>query len=254
MKPEVIAHRGDSGERPENTLSAFASALDLGVPAIELDVQLTRDGQLVVLHDGTLDRTTSGTGPVADGTLAEIRALSAGYRERFGAAFASERVPTLVEVLDLARGRARVLVEIKGSAAGGGDDRLERSLVASVRDAGMAGDVALICFDGAALAACRTHAPQLMRGLLAHDGDGGRLVAAARALECALVLPWKEMLDDQLCSTARAAGLGVATWVVDQVEELEELARFDLDGVGSNRPGALLSYLASRAAREMPRP
>jgi len=254
MKPEVIAHRGNSSERPENTLAAFESALDLGVPAIELDVQLTRDGRLVVLHDATLDRTTSGAGPVADRTLAEIRMLSAGYRELFGRDFAAERVPTLAEVLDLTRGRARVLVEIKGSAAGRGDDRLERSLVEVVRDVAIAGDVALICFDAAALAACRAHAPELMRGLLTREADARRLVSAARALECAVVLPRKDVLSDELCSAARAAGLGLATWVVDQPEELETLARFDLAGVGSNRPAALLSYLSSSTVREMPRP
>lgn len=253
MTPQVIAHRGNSSERPENTLAAFASALDLGVTAIELDVQLTRDGHLIVLHDPTLDRTTNGTGPAADRTLAEIRALSAGYGDLFGEAFASERVPTLAEVLGLARGRSRVLVEIKGSVAGRGGDRLERSLAGTARETGVAGDLMVISFDPASLAACRAHAPELERGLLAHDGPGERLVAAARALDCALVLPHKEMLSDELCSAARAARLALATWVVDEPEELEGLARYDLAGVGSNRPGALLSYLSSRAA-EAPRP
>src|SRR5262249_8823673 len=75
--PLVIAHRGDSAHRPENTLAAFASALEVGAELVELDVQLTADGHVVVIHDATLDRTTSGRGPVVERTLAEVRALSA---------------------------------------------------------------------------------------------------------------------------------------------------------------------------------
>ncbi|HEY7924868.1 MAG TPA: glycerophosphodiester phosphodiesterase family protein, partial [Vicinamibacteria bacterium] len=111
--PLVIAHRGDSAHRPENTLAAIAGALELGVSAVEIDVQLTRDGRVVVMHDSTLDRTTSGRGDVRQLSLAEIRALSAGYPSRFGTAYQGEHVPTLAEVLSLVRDRARTLIEIK---------------------------------------------------------------------------------------------------------------------------------------------
>src|SRR3990172_9877913 len=97
MAPVVIAHRGASGSCPENTLAAFRRAAALGADMIELDVQLTRDGEVVVIHDWTLDRTTSGTGPVRACSLAELRRLDAGAW--FDAAFAGERVPTLGEVL-----------------------------------------------------------------------------------------------------------------------------------------------------------
>ena len=80
----LIAHRGDSAHRPENTLSSFLRALEVGADNVELDVQLTRDGRLVVIHDATLDRTTTGQGPVASHGFEEIRALSAGYPAQFG--------------------------------------------------------------------------------------------------------------------------------------------------------------------------
>jgi len=111
--PIVIAHRGDSAHRPENTLAALAGALELGVSAVEIDVQLTRDGRLVVIHDSTLDRTTNGRGDVRQMTLAEVRAVSAGYPSRFGDAYRGEHVPTLAEVVTLLRDRARILIEIK---------------------------------------------------------------------------------------------------------------------------------------------
>ena len=135
--PLVIAHRGDSAHRPENTLAAFAGALELGVSAVEIDVQLTRDGRVVVMHDPTLDRTTSGRGDVRQLSLAEIRALSAGYPSRFGTAYQGERVPTLAEVLALLRDRARTLIEIKtesvtDDATGG----VEALTIAEIRRAG----------------------------------------------------------------------------------------------------------------------
>jgi glycerophosphoryl diester phosphodiesterase len=116
LPPLVIAHRGDSAHRPENTLAAFAGALELGVSAVELDIQLTRDGHVVVIHDPNLERTTSGRGDVRGMTLAEVRAVSAGYPERFGSDWAGERVPTLAEALALLRDRARALIEVKAES------------------------------------------------------------------------------------------------------------------------------------------
>jgi glycerophosphoryl diester phosphodiesterase len=248
MPPLVIAHRGNSSERPENTLAAFASALELGAPMVELDVHLTRDGEVVVIHDDTLDRTTSGTGAVAERSLVEIRGLSAGYAQRFGQAFVAESVPTLVEVLDLLRGRAGVLIEIKKAPAETGNDRLERATIAALRSARFDQDAAIISFDRATLAACRELESSVPRGLLAHSGEPASLVAAARALDCALLMPEKGLLGDELGPLCARAGLKLATWVVDDPADLDALAHLDLAGVGSNRPGLLLAHLAERAA------
>ena len=111
--PLVIAHRGDSAHRPENTLASFASAVELGASLVEFDVQLTADGHVVVLHDPEVGRTTNGKGDVRQMKLSDVRGLSAGYSERFGDEWAGERVPTLAEALALLHGRARVMIEIK---------------------------------------------------------------------------------------------------------------------------------------------
>ncbi|MFS8071823.1 MAG: glycerophosphodiester phosphodiesterase, partial [Byssovorax sp.] len=116
MTPLVIAHRGDSARRPENTLASFASALEIGAEIVEFDVHLTRDGHVVVLHDALVDRTTDGTGAVRDMTLAEVRQLSAGYPSRFGDQYRGERIPTLAEVLGHIRDRAIGMIEIKHDA------------------------------------------------------------------------------------------------------------------------------------------
>jgi glycerophosphoryl diester phosphodiesterase len=245
MPIQIIAHRGNSSECPENTLTAFASALELGVPAIELDVHLTRDGAVVVIHDESIERTTDGRGRVADMTLQELRRVSAGQPAVFGAAFAHERVPTLAEVIDLVRGRAHLLVELKGRADGRSDDRVERATVETLRQTGMR-DVALLSFDRAALEVCRALAPEIPRGLLAHQPPTAPLLAAARELGCRLVLPEKGLLCRDLVAEARGAGLDVATWIVDDPQELDDLEDLGLAGVGSNRPRALLAHLATR--------
>jgi glycerophosphoryl diester phosphodiesterase len=247
--PLVIAHRGDSAHRPENTLASFASALELGAEIVELDVQLTRDGQMVVIHDATLDRTTSGRGRVLDHTLAEVRAVSAGYPERFGDRYAGERVPTLVEALAFLRGRARVLVELKSeSMTGDLHGGLEALTIAEVRKAGMLDEVALVSVDTASLGRCRELAPEITRGHLFYRSTPAEVVAGARLAGCDLVMPEKTVLDDEMARAVKAADLKLGTWVVDDPEELFALQRFELFGVASNRPGVLLEALAERTS------
>ncbi|HEV8253876.1 MAG TPA: glycerophosphodiester phosphodiesterase family protein [Vicinamibacteria bacterium] len=247
MAPLIIAHRGDSYVRPENTLVSFASALEAGAEILELDVQLTRDGHVVVLHDATLDRTTAGRGDVRQMTLQEVRAVSAGYPARFGAAYAGERVPLLAEVLALVRERARLMIEVKPeSVTADAEGGIEARTVAEVRRGRMEKDVALISFSRPALLRCRQLAPEIARGHLFEHGAPGEMLAGAREAGCDIVMPEKRALSEELRDRAREAGTKVATWVVDEPEELRALARFELYGVGSNRPGLLLE--ASRGA------
>nr|WP_263972611.1 glycerophosphodiester phosphodiesterase family protein [Thermoanaerobacterium thermosaccharolyticum] len=108
----VIAHRGDSKNAPENTLSAFKRAVEVGSDGIEIDVQLCKDGHLVVIHDERVDRTTDGIGYVKDYTLSELKRLSAGIK--FGKKFADEKIPTLPEVFELLKNEDVLLnIEIK---------------------------------------------------------------------------------------------------------------------------------------------
>lgn len=241
MPPLIIAHRGDSAHCPENTLASFAAALELGAELVECDVQLTRDGQVVVIHDGTVDRTTDGAGAVRSLTLAEVRALSAGYPARFGDRFAGERVSTLAEVLAFVRERARLLIEIKPDSVGEDEEEgIEARAVAEVLRAGMREDVAFLSFSRKALLRCRRLAPEIRRGHLFFRAETDEVLAGAREVGCDIVLPEKGMLSGELCRRATEAGVEVATWVVDDVEELRALRRFDLFGVATNCPGLLL--------------
>ncbi len=244
MPPLVIAHRGDSSARPENTLLSFASALEAGAALVEFDVQLTRDRQIVVIHDPSVDRTTDGRGAVKDLTLAEIRKLSAGYPQRFGAAYRGERVPTLAEVLGFLKGRARALVEIKHEAmSDDADAGIEALTVAAIRRQEMQHQAVILAFHPEALRRCRRHGPEIVRGHLFHDRSPADIVAGALDAGAPLVLPHKSLLSDDLAARCAAASLKVATWVVDDPEELQSLQRFDLYGIGTNRPAAILEAL-----------
>ncbi|GGK83780.1 glycerophosphoryl diester phosphodiesterase [Rufibacter glacialis] len=110
-KVSLIAHRGASGQAPENTLAAVKKALDTSCDYIEIDVHQSKDGQVVVIHDPTVDRTTTGTGRVADLTLAQLQALDAGIKH--DSAFAGERIPTLAQVLRTVKGKKKLLIELK---------------------------------------------------------------------------------------------------------------------------------------------
>jgi glycerophosphoryl diester phosphodiesterase len=245
MAPLIIAHRGDSAHRPENTLASFASALEAGADIVEADVQLTRDGHVVVVHDSAVDRTTDGHGDVRQMTVAEVRALSAGYPARFGSAYAGERIPLLEELLAFLKGRARVMIEMKPESVvdGTGEGGVEARTIAAVRKAGMVGDVALISFDRRALSRCRAQAPEITRGYLFHKRTPDEVVAGAREVGTDLVLPEKGMLGDELLQRTREAGLKLSTWVIDEPEELRSLARFELYGVATNRPRELLDAI-----------
>jgi glycerophosphoryl diester phosphodiesterase len=244
-RPLVIAHRGDSAHRPENTLASFASALEVGAGIVELDVQLTGDGHVVVLHDPEVDRTTNGRGDVRGMDLAEVRALSAGFPNQFGDIWSAERVPTLAEALALVHGRARVMIEIKkDSVSDDAEGGIEARTIAEVRRQSLADQVALISFEHRALIRCRDLAPEIVRGHLFGRTTPEEVVRQTRDAGCGIVMPHKSQLSDAIAAPVHEAGWKLATWVVDDPEELKAIGRFDLYGVGSNRPGVLLQALA----------
>lgn len=164
--PLYIAHRGVSTRYPENTLAAFTGAIAAGAQMIELDVSLTQDRQLVVIHDDTVDRTTDGSGAVKALTLEQLARLDAG--SWFDPAFHTERLPTLGQVLDAVKGRLLVNIEIKSEAfeRHGPADAVERQVLALVHEKKMLDDVLVSSFEWQALAKLRAMDGQIALGLL----------------------------------------------------------------------------------------
>ncbi|WP_158609608.1 glycerophosphodiester phosphodiesterase [Cellulomonas triticagri] len=258
----VSGHRGASFELPENTLAAFRRALEHGADGIELDVALTSDGVAVVLHDESVDRTTDGTGSVADLTLAQVRALDAG---------GGERVPTLDEVLALAAGRAEVNIEIKAAdaapavaevvarhpgltwfASSGQWDALEEllALVPGARvyplTLGVAGPEHLRAIGIAAGYTDEQIDVEIERfshlGRPLHEA----LDFAAR-VGAAGVSTWAEGLGAQDVATIHAAGLAAWVWTINDADRAEELMRMGVDAICTDDPATLLARRAAVA-------
>ena len=231
----VIGHRGAMGYRPENTMASYAHALELGADWIELDVHLTRDGQLAVIHDDTLDRTTSGTGLVKDHTMAELKQLDAGIK--FSKDYAGERIPTLDEVLKWAAERGTVVdVEIKNAPlyyAG-----IERAVVESLDRTGMTERSIVISFDHPAVKRVKALDPRIATGVL-YAGRPVDGVTLARQADADALLPQWSYVRAEDVKAAHAAGLAVAPWATSDPEILRKLIAAGVDAIGTNHPDVM---------------
>src|SRR3977135_4331183 len=155
-------HRGNADEFPENTMASFRSAIELGVDLIECDVHRSEDGGLPVIHDHLLDRTTDGSGLVRDHSMAELKSFDAGRWK--GPTFRGERIPSLDEVLALAKGKVGVAIEIKNLPLP--YPGIEDAVVKTVRESGMVQDVVVISFDHRSIKRIAELEPQILTGVL----------------------------------------------------------------------------------------
>jgi len=238
----IIAHRGASAYAPENTLAAFDLALQLGIRHLELDVHVTSDAHVVVIHDDTVDRTTDGSGPVASHTLVELQALDAG--SWFGARFGGERVPTLAEVLARYQGQAHLHIEIKGRAEG-----LPQRTADLVRQHGMVEHVTITSFQKARLEEMRAYAPELPMGWLVGEVSDA-IIAQARELGITLLCPRANTVTPELMGFLHAKGFLVRAWGVATEALMRQVVEAGADGMTVNFPDTLLAYVQSRTPQQ----
>lgn len=233
MKTQVWAHRGASAYAPENTLEAFRLAAEMGADGVELDVQLSRDGKLVVAHDETIDRVSSGTGYIKDYTLAQLKKLSFN---RLFPDFKDARIPTLKEVYELLKPAGlTVNVELKTGIIL--YPEIEEKVLALTASMGMEDRVIYSSFCHPSLVRLKELDSGLKTGLLYSDGwiDAaayGRHTVGADALHPALY----HMQDPQLIPAARRQGLAVNVWTVNEETHMEMLVRQNVDAIITNRP------------------
>jgi glycerophosphoryl diester phosphodiesterase len=230
--PQVAAHRGGALLWPENSLTAFRGALALGVDRVELDVHLSRDGEVVVIHDPTLDRTTRGRGAVRDHTADELAGLG---------------VPRLREVLDLLRGaRAGLLLEIKVGLEDARYPGIEPRVLGLLADAGMTDRTSVMAFEWDTLERLRALSPTVrLTGLLSRRGAdrlGGVRVAAERlqALQANDLGIERTLLSGESVAAAWAAGLTIGVWTVNEPAELRAALAAGVDYVTTDRPDLAL--------------
>jgi glycerophosphoryl diester phosphodiesterase len=237
----VIAHRGASGNAPENTLAAFRKAVALGATFIETDLQLSRDARFVAIHDATVNRTTNGQGAVHDMTLADLRKLDAG--SWFGSEFAGERIPTLEEIFEFSKKNDVVFyLEIKPGAAWGG----EHALVGALRESGEIPRAVVISFDAGIVLNLRKIEPTLMTGLL-YDGQIENPLDKAVEIGARQVAVRGDLVTPALIAQAKKKDLQVVCWTVNHPAHMRMLAAAGVDGIMSDYPDRLVAAVRKEA-------
>ena len=239
---QIVAHRGSSADRPENTLASIERAIQAGATAIEVDVRTTKDGQLVILHDATLDRTTNGSGLLVDKTLEEVQHLDAG--SWFDAKYRDQRVPTLRAVLALCANQANVLLDLKQSG-----ESFAKRVAAEIREHGST--------SRTIVGVRNIEQAQRFRKLLPEARQLGLIPSPNQIEDFAeagveMIRLWPKWLADQpgLVQRVRDAKaklhLNAATGSQDEVLPL---LRYKPDSLSSDNPAQLVKTLTALRAR-----
>jgi len=236
----VIAHRGASSLCPENTIAAVYTALDLGVDMIEVDVHQSLDGELVVIHDATVDRTTNGEGKVKRLRLDELKALDAG--SWFKSTFRNEKIPTLREVLEAAAGKAVILIELKAK-------QIEMQTIQLVKDLNMAHHVIIQSFDPQQIHNVKQYAPDIPTFLLVykprHSSQPERaarwMISVAQYVGASGIGIRGKWFTPELLALAAEEDLQVFVWAVDSPSRFRKFIEAGVHGIITNRPQDLLT-------------
>lgn len=236
-----IAHRGASYDAPANTLAAFELAATYGADGVELDTMLTADGHPVVIHDGTVDATTDGSGSVADMTLVQIKALDAGsYKDP---QYAGERIPTLTEVFSAIGDRLLINIELKGMSYR--RDGLEATVAELIDQHHLSSRVIVSSFNPVRLRRMRRAAPHVPIGFL-HMRDGPLFLRWAWLLwpfTREADHPIHTQVSQKYLAWARRHRLRVNTWVVNDPARMAVLRDLGVDMIMTDRPNVLRAVL-----------
>ncbi|GAB6990567.1 glycerophosphodiester phosphodiesterase [Paenibacillus pini] len=234
-----FAHRGASAYCPENTLAAFIRSLELGATGIETDVQLTKDGELVLIHDETLMRTTDGQGWVKNTTLEEIRTLDAG--SWYDPSFKGQRVPTLDELFELVKERNIIInVELKNGAVI--YEGLEEKVIERIRAYGLSEQVILSSFNHYSLALCKQIAPDIQTGILYMEGLYEPW-EYARTLRADALHAYHFAVYPEFVASAKGHGMVYHPFTVNDPEEMQRLIQAGVAGIITDYPDRLAALL-----------
>lgn len=238
--PWKIAHRGFSSEYPENTLVAFKAALDCGVPMIELDVTLSRDRKLIVIHDDDLERTTNGQGPVNQHTLTELKKLDAGGW--FHPRFAGERLPELAEVFDLVAGKAFINIEIKPGVyeSHHPPDAVEHQVVELARRKQAFASILISSFDVNVLQQLSSIADAPALGVLSPHPADSDVLKMCRSLNALSWHPDQRILSPDQVEMMHSAGIRVLPYNASSTEEIARMKAMQVDGIFCDDPSISL--------------
>lgn len=234
-RPTIFAHRGSRAYAPENTLAAFKLAVAQGAPAIELDAKLTADGEIVVFHDDTLERTTNGRGKLHEHSLAALKELDAG--KHFAAEFSGEKIPTLAEVFEAVAHLIFINIELKNYTSPG--DQLPDKVADLVQRNGLQKRVMFSSFNLFALQRVSKLLPEVPRGLLALPGIKGapaRSWLGRMGLDYQAIHPETRDTNPRLIQKAHQLGKRVHVYTVNQRQEMVRLCQAGVDGIITDDP------------------
>lgn len=234
----IIAHRGFSGIAPENTLIAFQKAIECGSDYFELDIHKTKDDSIVVIHDASVDRTSSNDmkGKVAGMTYSKLTAVRVGYSKIFGDTYLNERIPTLREALELARNKIKVCIEIKVNDA-------EKEVLKIVNDLGANDEVIIFSFYYPVLKKIRQMDMNIPILFLV-DTFNEMVIDSARIIRAnAIGVGGGTAVTKQLLDTVHSQGMELWKWTVNDEDEMQQLIDTGIDGIITNYPDRALTKL-----------
>ncbi len=240
---KVIAHRGYSGKYPENTMLAFKKAEKAGCDEIELDVQLSKDDVLVIIHDETIDRVSDGSGFVRDYTFKELQKYN--INKKFGDQYGFNTIPSLEEYLDWVKNK-QITTNIELKSGNYYYEDLEEKVVKMVREYGLESRVMFSSFNHVSLIRCKQLIPEISCGILTLKNGLGNVgyFASKYHLEC--YHPDIRGVTDEIVQNCKDYGIKMNVWTVNDEEGLQKLYDWGCDGVITNYPKLCKKWLASQ--------
>jgi glycerophosphoryl diester phosphodiesterase len=220
----IMGHRGAASLEPENTLLSISRAIEIGVDAVEIDVHLSKDNEVVVIHDATVDRTTNGSGFVRSHSVEQLKELDAGK---------GERIPTLQEVIDCMGKRAKLVIELK-------EEGTEEQVLELIHKNNIVDDVYVISFWHKLVKRIKDAEQSIKTGVLLVGCPVDACVATQASAD-ALVMRYT-FVDKPFVEIAQEAGLKVFIWNIDDPNLVKPYADMGVDGIGSNDPRVLVEY------------
>lgn len=241
MKPLNIAHRGASGDFPENTMLAFFSANDLGCDGIETDVQLTKDNVPVLIHDETVNRTTNGNGFVKDYTYSELSKLDAGIN--FSHKFSCETVPTLDELLNFAKSENLILnLELKNSIIN--YPNLEEIVLSKINEYSLKDKIIISSFNHYSMKHFKDISPQVAVGLL-YDLNLYHPEKYAKFVGVDALHPSFHSLNSKIVEDSHNQNIKINTYTVNTPQDMNAMLKLNVDGIITNYPGILKKIITT---------